>query len=125
MSCWKSFGEYRHKCGISNTFRFIVFISPYDVSEHRHEDNSSLKLLGFAHFVHDFLDFLDKLHRSESCESIPPSVLRRLFPMFCIVMNLCTIPTVVPKQYLIFGSDSPFQDKTQNLRTHKPSRARD
>ena len=36
------------------TILFIVCISPYDVIEHRHEDNSSLELFWFAHFVHDF-----------------------------------------------------------------------
>ena len=127
-SCWKSFGEQRHKCGISNTFRFIVFFSPYDVIEHRHEDNSSLELFGFAHIAHELLDFADKLQCWESWEHIPtriPSVLRRLCPVFCIVMNLWIIPTVVPKQYLILGSDSSFQDTTQNLRMRKPLQARD
>ena len=71
MSCWKSFCEYRHSCGIGNTFRFIVFTSPYDVIEHRHEDNSSLELFRFAHFVHELLDFLDELQCSESWEHIP------------------------------------------------------
>ena len=33
----------------------------YDVIEHRHEDNSSLELFKFAHFVHELLDFLDEL----------------------------------------------------------------
>ena len=58
----------KHKCGISNTFLFIVFTSPYDVIEHRHEDNSSLELFGFAHFVHELLDFVDELQCGESWE---------------------------------------------------------
>ena len=53
------------------------------------------------------------------------SVLRRLCPMFCILLNLWTIPAVVPKQYFMLGSDSSFQDITQNLRIHKPLHARD
>ena len=48
-----------------------------------------------------------------------PSVLRQLCPSrFCILMNLWTNPTVVPQQYLMLGSDSPFQSITQNLRIH-------
>ena len=41
----------KDKCGVSNTFLFIVYGSPYDVIEHRHEDNSSLELRWVAHFV--------------------------------------------------------------------------
>ena len=52
-----------------------------------------------------------------------PSVLRQMCPMFCIVMNLWTIPTIVPKQNLMLGSDSPFQDITQSLRIRKPLHA--
>ena len=47
---------------------FIVFTSPYDVIEHRHEDNSTFELFWFAHFVHEFLDFLDELQCGESWE---------------------------------------------------------
>ena len=68
MSCWNSFCKSRHKCGISNTFLFIVFNSPYYVIEHRHEDISSLELFGFAFFVHELLDFVDELQCSESWE---------------------------------------------------------
>ena len=55
---------------------------------------------------------------------IPPA-LRQLCPKFCIVVNLWTNSTVLPKQYLMFGSDSPFQDIAQNLKIHKPLHARD
>ena len=58
----------RHKCGVSNTFLFIVFNSPYDVIEHRHEDNYSLELCWGAHFVHELLDFADGLQCGESWE---------------------------------------------------------
>ena len=54
-----------------------------------------------------------------------PSVLRQLCPKFSVVMNLWTNPTAVPKQYLMLGSDSPFQDITQNPKIHKPLHARD
>ena len=54
-----------------------------------------------------------------------PSALRQFCPKFCIVVNLWAIPTVVPKQYLMLGSDSPFQDITQNLRIRKPLHAID
>ena len=40
-------------------------------------------------------------------------------------MNLWTIPTVAPKQYLMLGFDSPFQDITQNPNFHKPLQARE
>ena len=83
----KSFRIERHKCGISNTFLLIVSNSPYDVIEHRHEDNSSLELCWVAYFVHELLDFTDKLQCCESWENIP-SVLRRLCPKFCLAMNL-------------------------------------
>ena len=43
----------------SNTFLFIVCRSPYEVIEHRHEDDSSLELFWFAHFAHEPLDFGD------------------------------------------------------------------
>ena len=46
-------------------FFSLSFISPYDVIEHRHEDNYSLKLIWVAHFVHELLDFLDEL---QCCE---------------------------------------------------------
>ena len=68
MSCWKSFFANTDKCGISSTFLFIIFNSPYDVIEHRHEDNSSLELFWVAHFVYELLDFLDELQCSESWE---------------------------------------------------------
>ena len=54
-----------------------------------------------------------------------PSALRQLCPKFCIVVNLCTNLGVLPKQYLMLGSDSPFQDITQNLKIQKPLHARD
>ena len=44
-----------------------------------------------------------------------PSVLRQLCPKFCIAMILWTNSTVVHTQYLMLGTDSPFQDITQNL----------
>ena len=66
---------------IGNTFRFIVFKSPCDVTEHRHEDNSSVELFGFAHFNHELSDFTEKLQ----CSVDPgkyftriPLVVRRL-----------------------------------------------
>ena len=96
--------------------------------EHRHEDNSSLELFGFAHFAHELLDFWDKLSMLRILGKYStriPSVLRRLCPRFCIVMNLCTIPTVAPKQYLMLGSHSSFQDITQNLRICKHLHAGD
>ena len=68
-----------------------LFRHMIDVTEHRHEDNSSLEVFGFAHFFHELLEFVDKLQ----CAVNPgkystriPSVLRRLCPKFCIVMNL-------------------------------------
>ena len=56
---------------ISNAFLFIVFNSPYDVIEHRHEENSSLEVFWVVHLVHELLDFLDELQCSESWEDIP------------------------------------------------------
>ena len=47
-----------------------------------------------------------------------PSVLRQLCPKFCIVMNLWTNPTVLPKQYLMLGSNPSFHNITLNLRIH-------
>ena len=44
---------------------------PYDVIEHRHEDDSSLELFGFAPFAHELLDFLDELQCSEAWENSP------------------------------------------------------
>ena len=35
--------------------RSLSVDSPYDVIKHRHEDNSSLELCWFAHFVHERL----------------------------------------------------------------------
>ena len=58
----------KDKCGVSNTFLFSVFSSPYDVIEHRHEDNSSLGLRWVAHFVYELLNFVDELQCSESLE---------------------------------------------------------
>ena len=49
-----------------------------------------------------------------------PSALRQLCPEFCVVVNLWTNSTFLPKQYLMLDSDSPFQDITQNLKMHKP-----
>ena len=71
MSCWKSFCEKRHKCEISDTLLFIVFISTYDVIEHRHEDSSSFELRWIAHFGHELVDFVDELQCGESWENIP------------------------------------------------------
>ena len=51
--------------------RHIVFRSPYDVIEHRLEDNSSLELFWVAHFGHELLDFADELQCGESWENIP------------------------------------------------------
>ena len=66
---------------------FIFFISPYDVIEHRHEDNSSLELFGFAHFVHELFGFTDELQCGESWENIPlefigsPAIVSKV--MYC------------------------------------------
>ena len=49
----------------------LCFVSPFDVIEHRHADNSSMELFGFAHFVHELLNFLDELQCGESWENIP------------------------------------------------------
>ena len=46
-----------------------------------------------------------------------PSALRQLCPKFCTVVNLCTNPTVLPKLYLMLGSDLPFQDNTESENT--------
>ena len=46
----------------------LSLISPYDVIEHRHEDNSSLELFGFAHIAHELWDFVDELQCGESWE---------------------------------------------------------
>ena len=70
---------------------------------------------GFAHVVHELLDFVDELQCSESWE---------IFHSNSIGSPLI-VSTVLPKQYLMLGSDSSFQDITQNLRTHKPLHARD
>ena len=103
-------------------FLFISFSSPHYVIEHRHEDNSSLELFWFAHFVHELLDFLDELQCSESSENIPLEFHR--FSFNCvrssvIVMNLWNNPAAVPKKYLMLGSGSPFQDTTQYLSIQK------
>ena len=50
---------------------FHCLYIPYYVIEHRHEDNSSLELFGFAHFAHDVLDFVDELQCRESSENFP------------------------------------------------------
>ena len=66
--------------------------------------------------------FMNLWTSSTSCNVVNPrtySLLRQLCPKVCIAMNLRTNPTVVPKQYLILGSDSPFQDITQNPKIHK------
>ena len=39
------FAKKRHKCGVSIAFPFIVFRSPWDVIEHRHEDDPSFKII--------------------------------------------------------------------------------
>ena len=54
-----------------------------------------------------------------------PSALHQLCPKFCTVVNLWTKSTYLLKQNLMLGSDSSFQDITQNLKIRKPSRARD
>ena len=41
--------------GIFLQIKTQVWNQPYDVIEHRHEDNSSLELFWFAHFVHELL----------------------------------------------------------------------
>ena len=54
-----------------------------------------------------------------------PSALRQLCPKICTVVNLSTNSTCFPKQYSMLGSDSPFQDITQNMKIHKPLHAID
>ena len=44
-----------------------------------------------------------------------PLTHHQLCPKLCILMNLWTNPTFLLKQHLMLGSDSPFQDITQNL----------
>ena len=115
---------------ISNTFLFIVCSSPYDVIEHRQEDNSSMELRWVARFVNELLDFVDELQCGESWENSAtriPSVLRQLIvsKVLYIVVNLwINVNFSSQTAFDAEGSDSPFQDITQNLKTHKSSHAR-
>ena len=49
-----------------------------------------------------------------------PLTLRQLCPKFCIVVIFWTNSIFLPKQHLMLGSDSPFQDITQKLKIRKP-----
>ena len=78
--CVSDPGPRNDRCLAANLFAHVTFaihtvslcfISPYDVIEHRHADNSSLELFGFAHFVHELLNFLDELQCGESWATIP------------------------------------------------------
>ena len=54
-----------------------------------------------------------------------PSALRQMCPKFCIVVNFWTNSIFLLKQDLMLGSDSLFQDITQNPKIHKPLHAID
>ena len=41
-------GTSSHKECISQTYAFVVLVSPFDVVLHRHEDNPSLELFWFT-----------------------------------------------------------------------------
>ena len=126
-SCWKSFCKCRHKCGISTTFLFIVFNSPYDVIEHRHEDDpvnssgSSLicdrnsgTLLHSCNVVNP-----GKIFHSNSTGS--PSIVSNV--LYCdesLNHSNCRSHTVFDIGFWFI-----LQDITQNLRIHKPLHARD
>ena len=104
----ESFCKHRHKCGINNTFLFIVINSPYDVIEHRHEDTSSLELFWVAHFVHEFWASWTsynavnrgKIFHSKSIGS--PSIW---------VQSSVLWWTLEPTQHFLLGSDSALQGK--------------
>ena len=69
----------------------------------------------------------------QSCNAVNPGKYstrvplahHQLCPKLCIVMNFWTTSTCLPMHNLMLGSDSSFQDVTQNPNIHKPSRARD
>ena len=53
-------------------FYFVVSWTPYDVIEHRHEDDPSCEFCSiFPHFWQELLDFVAELQCGESCENIP------------------------------------------------------
>ena len=121
------FANIDTKCGISNIFLLIVFISPYDVIEHRHEDNSSLELFGFAHVAHDFLNFADSLSCWESWENTPLEFHR--FSVNCVQRSVLwwifePIQLSLPGSICCLVLIHLSKTGTQNLRIQKPLHSR-
>ena len=77
---------------------------------------------------HELVDFVDELQCGESWEIFhlnfigSPSIVSKV--LYCGESS--NQLNFLPKQNLMLGSDSPFQDKTQNLsEIRKPLHARD
>ena len=117
-SWWKSFRINRNEIGALFAFLHIFFRSPWDVVEHRHEDNPSCEIFWFyAHIRQELLDFDPELQLSESWENSPLEFHR--LTINCVQSsvwwwNSWTKSTCPPRQYWMLGSDSPFQDITQS-----------
>ena len=77
--------------------------------------NIDMKTIRPRNCVGSTILFMNSWTLSTNCKS----ALRQLCPKFCNVVNLWTNSIFLPKQYLMLGSDSPFQDITQNLKIQK------
>ena len=106
----------------------LSFVSPYDVIEHRHEDNSSLEFFWFTHFAHELLDFTDKLQCGGSLEIFQsnsigsPSIVSKA--LFCDEsLNQLNISS---QTAFDVGFSLTFSKAWhRNLKIREPSRAKD
>ena len=127
-SWWKSFCKYRQKRGISITFPLIVFIFTiwcHWTSKWRWFVLWIVLVRSYCSWTLGLCWWAAMRWTLGTYSTRIPSALRQLCTKLCIVMNLWTNSTVVPTQYLILGTDSPFQDITQNLTIRKTLQARD
>ena len=95
----------KDKCGIGNTFLFIVFTSPHDVIENRHEDNSSLELFGFRPSCSWTVELLGRAAMKWILGNFPLEFHRFSVncPKFCIVLNHWTNPTWLQRKVRFCG----------------------
>ena len=106
-----------HIDGSNNTNLFVLQTSPYDVTVHRHEGDSSFELFWCTlHFTHHSWDLGEKLQRGESWEMCPLE-----FHGFSIdsIQFSVLARTLEPHPFIFSIQHSITGKGVQNLRIHR------
>ena len=118
--CVKDWWLLNHQSKTYFAFVLVVLTCPWDVVEHRHEDNpSSERLWCFTQISTVTLEFCCRAAMwwiLGRYSARIPLAHHKFCPKLCILVNFSTTSTCLPMHTLIGGSRSSFLFTKQNLR---------